>query len=65
MTTMKVFAIVRSVMLRNHRSRAINDFIEAKDLGLVEVVAVEAVLEAVADLLQTITELISTPSMEL
>jgi hypothetical protein len=32
---------------------------------LVEVVAVEAIVEAVADLFQTLAELLSTPSMEL
>jgi hypothetical protein len=45
--------------------RALREFIEVKDLGLVEVVVVEAIVEAVADLLQTLVELISTPSMEL
>jgi hypothetical protein len=53
--------------LRVQRSRAINDFIEAKDLSLVEVevVVVEAILKAVADLFQALAELISTPSLEL
>jgi hypothetical protein len=51
--------------LRLQRSRALNDFIEAKDVGLVEVVVVEAIVEAVADLLQTLADLISSPSLEL
>jgi hypothetical protein len=51
--------------LRVHRSKALNDLIEAKDLALVEVVVVEAIAEAVADLFQTLAELISTPSLEL
>jgi hypothetical protein len=36
--------------LRVRRSRAINDLIEENDMGLVEVVVVEAIVEAVADL---------------
>jgi DNA-binding protein YbaB len=46
-------------------SRALNDFIEARDRGMVEDVVVEAIVEAVADLFQTLAELLSTPSMEL
>jgi hypothetical protein len=65
LTTLVVADLPRSVLLRVHGSRALNDFIEAKDLGLVEVVAVEAVVEAVAEILQTSTELISTPLLEL
>jgi hypothetical protein len=40
---------------------ALDAFIETKNLGLFEVV-VEAIVEIVADLFPTITELISTPS---
>jgi hypothetical protein len=38
---------------------------EANDQGLVEVVVAEVDVEAVADLLQTLTELTSTPSLKL
>jgi hypothetical protein len=34
-------------------------------MGLVEAVVVEAIVEAVTDLLQTLAELISIPSLEL
>jgi hypothetical protein len=64
-TTLEIVNFLRSVLLRVQRSRVLNEFIEAKDLGLVVVVAVEAVVEAVADLLQTLAELISMPSLEL
>jgi hypothetical protein len=64
-TTLEVVDLLRSVRLRIQRSRGLNDFIETKDLGLVDVVAVKAIVEALADLLQTLVELISTPSLEL
>jgi hypothetical protein len=50
--------------LRVLRSRALDAFIETKDQGLFEVVVEDAIVEAVADLFPTITELISTPSFE-
>jgi hypothetical protein len=56
---------LRNVLLKIHRSRALNDFIEARDRGMVEDVVVEAIVEAVADLFQKLAELISTPSPEL
>jgi hypothetical protein len=43
---------------------ALNDFIEAKDLALLEVVVVVAIAEAVADLLRTLAELRSTLALE-
>jgi hypothetical protein len=42
--------------LRLQRSKALNDFIDAKDLVFLEVVVVVAIVEAVADLLQTLAE---------
>jgi hypothetical protein len=51
--------------LRLKRSRHSNDFIEAKDLALLEVVVVVAIVESVVDLLRTLAELISMPSLEL
>jgi hypothetical protein len=65
LTTHEVVDPLRSVLLKVHRSCALNDFIEAKNLGLVETVVVEAIVEALADILQAPTELISTPSLEL
>jgi hypothetical protein len=65
LTTQEVVDFLRSVLFRVQRSRAVNDFIEAKNICLGEVVAVAAVVKAVADLLQTLAELISTPSLEL
>jgi hypothetical protein len=50
--------------LRVHRSRALNDFIDAKVLALLEVVLVVTVVKAVANFLRTLAEFISTPSME-
>jgi hypothetical protein len=64
-TTLEVVDFLRSVLLRVQSSRVPNEFIAAKDTGLVEVVAVEAAVEAVADLLQTLAELISMPPLEL
>jgi hypothetical protein len=63
LTTHEVVELLRSVLLRLKRSRGPNDFIEAKDMALPEVVV--AVVEAVADLLQTLAELTSTPSQKL
>jgi hypothetical protein len=62
---MEVAYFLRRVLLRVQRSKVLREFIEAKELGLVAVVAVKAVVEAVALLLQTLAEFISTPSMEL
>jgi hypothetical protein len=64
-TEAEVVDLLRSVLLRVQRSRALNDCIDATDMGLVEVVVLEVIVEVVADLLQTLAELISTPSMEL
>jgi hypothetical protein len=65
-TAMEESDLLGSVILRIQRSRALNDFIEARDPGLVEVVAGEAVVEAAVDVLQTLAELISImPSLEL
>jgi hypothetical protein len=65
LTAQEVVDPLRSFLLRVQSSRALNDFIEAKDLALVEVVVVEAILEAVADLFQTLVKLTSTSSLEL
>jgi hypothetical protein len=65
LTTREVVEFLRNVILRVQSSKAPNDFIEAKDMGLLEVVVVVAIVEAVADLLRTLAELISTPSLEL
>jgi hypothetical protein len=50
--------------LKINSSRALSDFIEAKDLGLLEVVVVVAIVEVVANLLRTPAELTLTPSLE-
>jgi acylphosphatase len=63
--TNEIVDFLRTLLLRAKRSRALTGFIEVKDLGLVEGVVVEAIAEAVADFLQTLTELMSPPSMEL
>jgi hypothetical protein len=60
-----VVKLLRSILLRVRTSKALNDLIEAKNLNLLEVVAVVAIVEAVADLLRTLAELNSTPSLEL
>jgi hypothetical protein len=65
MTTQDVVDFLRSVILILHKSRRLNDFIEAKNLSLVEVVVVKAIVEAVVDLFQTLAELLLTSSLEL
>jgi hypothetical protein len=65
LTTHEVVDFLRSVIWRVHRSRALNDFIEARNPALVEVVVIVAIVEAVADLFRTLVELISTPTIEL
>jgi aspartokinase len=64
-TTHEVVDPLRSVLLRVSRSRALNDFIKAETLGLVEVVVVVAIVEAVTDLFVTLAQLISEQSHEL
>jgi hypothetical protein len=49
LTTQYVVDFLISVLLRVQRSRALNNFIEAKDVALVEVVVVEAIVEDVAE----------------
>jgi hypothetical protein len=56
LTTHEVLDFLRSALLRVQRSRALINYIEANDTGLVEVVIVEAIVGAVANLLQTHTE---------
>jgi hypothetical protein len=65
LTTQKVVDLLRNILLRGQRSRAQYDFIETKDMGLVEVVVVEAIVEAVVDFFRTLAKLIYTPSLEL
>jgi hypothetical protein len=65
MATSEVTDLQRSILLRIKRSGALNDFIETKNPGSVEVLAVEAVVEAVTDLLQALAESILTQSLEL
>jgi hypothetical protein len=64
---MEVVDHPRSVLTRIPRSKVPNDFIKAKDLDLVKVVIAELVVEteAEAELLQTLAELMLTPSFEL
>jgi hypothetical protein len=47
---LEVVDFLRSALLIIETSRALNDFIEAKGLDLVEDVVVEAIVEAVGDL---------------
>jgi hypothetical protein len=45
--------------------RRLSEFIEAKDVALLEVGVVVAIVEVVADFVRTLAEPISTPSLEL
>jgi hypothetical protein len=57
--------VIKKRFFRLKRSRALQiDFIEAKDMALLEVVVVVAIVETVADLRRAHAEVISTPSLE-